>query len=328
MVNCRSDTSSSSTTTTTTTTSASSSNAAAVTTEGTNSWMKQKQIKEEDNSSDEWQKELHSIQSMLTQEDLQESSTTSSLKSNHATTTATTTSKTVGITAAAVSIIGITIGLQFPFLFPKSAPYMATPGRKVRDALDFLIKNNMNVHGEKTTNGLKQQQQRQQQLLRPIFIDMGSGDGQAVYEAGKLGYDSIGIEYNWTLYMFSLLRRQLFWPSEIKQRTSFVRQDFHSYNLRHANTIMIFTIPRTMPVLGTKIQTEYLPGTNILAYRFGIPLLVTDEKQHTDDNDREFLLTKTNLGDGDIRNDNKTSDIRLNADLIYDREDMRIYRMK
>jgi hypothetical protein len=267
---------------------------------------------------------------MLSQEDLQESSTTSSLKSNHATATTTTTSKTVGITAAAVSIIGITIGLQFPFLFPKSAPYMATPGRKVRDALEFLIKNNMNVHGEKTTNGLKQQRQQQQQRrrLRPIFIDMGSGDGQAVYEAGKLGYDSIGIEYNWTLYMFSLLRRQLFWPSEIKQRTSFVRQDFHSYNLRHANTIMIFTIPRTMPVLGTKIQTECLPGTNILAYRFGIPLLVTDEKQNEDDNDGEFSSTKRNLGNGDSRNDNKTSDIRLNADLIYDRGDMRIYRMK
>jgi hypothetical protein len=216
-----------------------------------------------------------------------------------------------------ISMIGVMIGLQFPFLFPKSAPYMATPGRKVRSALEFVLKqqnNNINTILKSVpsssigTDGLKQQQHER----RPVFVDMGSGDGQAVYEAGKLGYDSIGIEYNWTLYMFSSLRRRLFWPSQIQCRTKFLRQDFHSYNLCRADVVMIFAIPRTMPVLGAKIQSECAPGTNILAYRFGIPLLQRrygNSDNHTNDND------------------NNKDEVRLNADLIYDREDMRIYRM-
>jgi SAM-dependent methyltransferase len=188
--------------------------------------------------------------------------------------------------------ISLLVGLQFPFLFPKSAPYMATPGSKIRKALQFL---------NKATKGPRDKKQDTKEP--PLFVDLGSGDGQAVYEAARLGYRAVGIEFNWTLWAVSSIRRQLFWTPQEKSLSSFLRQDFHSYNLQDADTIMIFAIPRTMPVLGKKIQQECKLGTDILAYRFGIPLSVDQEIPH--DNDPK---------------------IRLDADLIYHQQDMRIYR--
>jgi hypothetical protein len=156
----------------------------------------------------------------------------------------------------------------------------------------------------------------------PVFVDLGSGDGQAVYEAARLGYQAIGIEFNWTLWAFSSLRRQFFWSREVKRRSTFLRQDFHSYqHLGQADTIMIFAIPRTMPILGEKIQRECSRGTDILAYRFGIPLATEKEKIGDDDKKEEHTSSLSSS----FENDN---DARLHADLIYDREDMRIYRMK
>jgi hypothetical protein len=207
------------------------------------------------------------------------------------------------------------IGLQFPFLFPKSAPYMATPGHKIRHALQFLNKTKTKTHHANQT----QSSSSSSQPPPPVFVDLGSGDGQAVYEAARLGYRAIGIEFNWTLWAISSLRRRLFWTSQERALSSFRRQDFISYNnLKEADTVMIFAIPKTMPILGTKIQLECRPGTDILAYRFGIPLAV-DKNDGKDNGDAH--PTGSSQGNDD-------DDIRLCADLIYDREDMRIYRMK
>lgn len=207
-----------------------------------------------------------------------------------------------------VSGISLLVGLQFPFLFPKSAPYMATPGPKIRHALQFLNETRR-ARPARARDNTQLSSQQPNEKKRPLFVDLGSGDGQAVYEAARLGYRAIGIEFNWTLWAFSSIRRQLFWTPQEKALSTFLRQDFHSFNLRDADTIMIFAIPKTMPVLGTKIQVECAPGTDVLAYRFGIPLAV--EKS-----------TDVNSPENQIRN------ARLNADLIYDREDMRIYRTK
>jgi hypothetical protein len=210
--------------------------------------------------------------------------------------------------AASGMMAGITIilGLQFPFLFPKSAPYMATPGSKIRRALQFLNKvTTTGSQGKGRGVGGKDPPP-------PVFVDLGSGDGQAVYEAARLGYHAVGIEFNWTLWAISLIRRQMFWTTQEKSHSTFLRQDFHSYNLHDADTIMIFAIPRTMPVLGTKIQRECKPGTYVLAYRFGIPLSFENKD----------ILTRDTVP---IDHDHN---IRLHADLIYDQEEMRIYRTK
>ena len=213
----------------------------------------------------------------------------------------TTEASTVGMLVIGASFFSL-LGIQFPFLFIRNAPYMATPGRKIRTALLHLRAERLQpLQGSKTTCTLKSPP--------ATFVDLGSGDGVAVYEAAKLGYQSTGVEFNLTLYLLSSLRRQLFWTREIKQRSLFLRQDFLKYNLQNADTIMIFGVPRTMPLLGKKIQSECAVGTNILSYRFAIPLIETKG-------------SRTRAREKKLDSD----ETRLHADCFYDREEMKIYR--
>lgn len=107
------------------------------------------------------------------------------------------------------------------------------------------------------------------------------------------------------------------------RRSQFLLQDFSNYNLKDANTIMIFAVPRTMPILGRKIQSECLDGTTVMAYRFQMPLAAssetTAESSNNDDDESTSSVNTENKDDND--------DLRLRATCIYDQEEMRIYRM-
>lgn len=172
-------------------------------------------------------------------------------------------------------VLAIT-GLTAPFVLSKSAlPYMATPGPKLHRALQHLGKGG---------NG--------------VFVDLGSGDGEAVLQAAKLGYRAVGVELNFTLFALSSLRRKLFWSASEQERSAFVWSNFFDYNLKDANTVMIFGVTPLMRSLSQKIASECGTGTDVLSYRFGIPLA------HEQD---------PNL---------------LRADIIYDEQEMRIYKCK
>ena len=126
------------------------------------------------------------------------------------------------------SILGL-VGMQFPFLFIKHAPFMATPGRKIRHALQFMERKKGTLPSTSTstlsststsTSTLSSSSTPTPMSTSPpppVFVDLGSGDGQAVYEAARLGYKAVGVEFNWTLWALSSLRRQLFWSSEVKR---------------------------------------------------------------------------------------------------------------
>ena len=239
---------------------------------------------------------------------------------------------TGGMMVIGFSMLGL-VGLQFPFLFIKNAPYMASPSRKVRNALLHLKEevtrsNQLKVKASSSSSSsssLSSSSLPSSSQPPPVFVDLGSGDGHAVYEAAKLGYQSTGIEFNWTLWAFSSLRRQLFWSKEVKKRSQFLRQDFLSYNLKSVNTIMIFGVPRTMPILGKKIQTECSLGTNILSYRFDIPLASSSTSPQI-----PMQTSKTNNNKETRKNNNNNNEkeeLRLQANCIYNREEMKIYRM-
>lgn len=180
------------------------------------------------------------------------------------------------------SSIAVILGFTAPFVFVRSPlPYMATPGPKIRRALQFLGKAN--------------------DPKRNLFVDLGSGDGEAVYQAARLGYRAIGLELNFTMWVFSSLRRQLFWSREEKANSTLLWKNFFEYDIAHANTVMIFGVTPLMKPLSQKIATECHPGTDVLSYRFGIPLVHPQRKE--------------------------TSDL-LNANIIYDEQEMRIYRYR
>ena len=191
-------------------------------------------------------------------------------------------------------VVGLT-ALTAPFVISKSAlPYMATPGKKIYKALDFLGKKD-----------------------RGVFVDLGSGDGEAVYQAAQLGYMSIGVELNFTLWAFSSLRRQLFWSTYERQNSSFIWANFFDFNLNDANTVMIFGVNPLMKSLSQKIATECSSGTDVLSYRFAIPLkqqqLGEEEKVK-----RNAAATESGSSSSDL----------LDAEIIYDVNEMRIYRSR
>ena len=142
------------------------------------------------------------------------------------------------------------------------------------------------------------------------------------------------------------------------RRSTFLLRDFTNYDLKEANVVMIFAVPRTMPVLGRKIRSECSDGTHILAYRFEMPSRVaavttTDDGvgDGGDDDDRTTTITTrrhhhTVLAAGSKQqrsetetegsasaselpsgNDQDDKEFRLEASCIYDEEEMRIYRM-
>lgn len=128
------------------------------------------------------------------------------------------------------------------------------------------------------------------------------------------------------------------------RRSKFLLGDFSNYNLKDANTVMIFAVPRTMPVLGRKIQSECSRGTNIMAYRFEMPLALKTDDETFDKNNTtnpsrieergESIesshrhTSSVTLSDADADNEkDDDEDLRLRATCTYDREEMRIYRM-
>lgn len=229
--------------------------------------------------------------------------------------------------------------IVMPFISGQSLPYMATPKKKIQQALQFIRQRTNDKRG----SGKKSRQ----------FLDLGSGDGETVYQALKLlnaqsskipqnHHDEyynyyytkcVGIELNTTLYVWSCLRRMMFWTRPEQLRSQFICQNmFHQPTnhtnsgqhdhpstcsksnsntandaplwIRQSDTILIFGIPSLMvPLSQLLAQHQCQSGTYILSYRFPLP---------TYDNHPN-------------NNNVKERSTLLPARLIYDQEEMRIY---
>jgi hypothetical protein len=176
------------------------------------------------------------------------------------------------------TFVACILGFTVPFVFSKSIlPYMATPGSKINKALKHLS-------NEKKPG---------------VFVDLGSGDGEAVYQAAKLGYKAVGIELNFTLWVLSSMRRLFFWSASERAKSQFVWSNFFDYDLKNAKTVMMFGVVPLMKPLSQKLAAECKSGTDILSYRFALPLA----------------------------HDKETSDL-MRATIIYDEQEMRIYRCR
>jgi hypothetical protein len=130
-------------------------------------------------------------------------------------------------------------------------------------------------------------------------VDLGSGDGEALYQASQMGYPKvIGYELNWTLWGISQLRRILFWDTQKRRSIQILQRDFFLSALpQDTCTVMVFGVIPLMKPLSAKLARETRPGVHVLSYRFPLPL-----------------------------KDEFNTDL-LQAKLIYDQEEMRIYKV-
>lgn len=182
-------------------------------------------------------------------------------------------STTIAVAIAGTVVIG-TFGLMAPFVsglrHKVFLPYMATPKYKVRAALQHAMAVPSRV-------------------VQPCrFLDLGSGDGEAVYQAVQEPTldQAVGIELNPTLFGIASLRR-LTWTSDQRRRSRFLCHSFWDHSLTDYSIIMIFGVPPLMKDLSDKIHRECKAGTVILSYRFPLPL-----EKETDDKERMLTMLR------------------------------------
>ena len=114
-------------------------------------------------------------------------------------------------------------------------------------------------------------------------MDLGSGDGTAVFSAASLGWKAIGMELNSTLWLISNLRR-LQLPRKTRQNCNLIWGDMFATkssvknHLNEANCVMIFGVAPLMPKIATLVQDKCQSGSFVMAHdRFRVPLL---KEQH------------------------------------------------
>ncbi len=202
------------------------------------------------------------------------------------------------------SFVG-TIALISPFIIMQlrsPLPYMATPRRKILAALKTISQQKALETPRLSPNSKKH-------LKSLRYYDLGSGDGETVLAAASAGWKATGIELNSTLWGISSIRRILS-PQSIRGKSNFIWANMWKQQISDADAVMIFGVKPLMAKVAKKIETECKPGTYVMSYRFLVPLQPEIE-EHESSN----------------KNDAKES-IGLQAKLVYDEEEMRIYKLK
>lgn len=241
------------------------------------------------------------------------------------TTTGTEWKKTLALGLVGTTFVG-TIFLTVPFVamqLRSPLPYMATPKKKVMDALDFVSARRLGQNGRQSATPARKiraaaanhSDKAEHMEVRLHFHDLGSGDGTSVLTAAsKNVWLATGIELNPTLYFLSQIRR-FFSPTPIKSKCKFKLGDMWSHDLRDSDAVMIFGVKPLMPIVARKIQQECKVGTCVLSYRFHVPLM------------SDFHQIGESAENNNLSNEKEEKGGAINATLVYEKEEMRVYEL-
>jgi ribosomal protein L11 methylase PrmA len=111
-----------------------------------------------------------------------------------------------------------------------------------------------------------------------LIYDLGSGDGTALMIAAKeFGAKGVGLEIDLIRFYISKLLLRLYGVSE---EVNVKRKNFFQENLKNADVIFVYLVPKTLERLIPKFKKELKKGTKILSYRYEInlPLKKYDKK--------------------------------------------------
>ncbi|VVC32522.1 S-adenosyl-L-methionine-dependent methyltransferase [Cinara cedri] len=90
------------------------------------------------------------------------------------------------------------------------------------------------------------------------LVDLGSGDGRIVMNTAKAGFESVGVELNFWLVLYS---RLVAIKSSVQPSPKFVRTDLWKYHLKPFSNVVIFGVEEMMLDLENKFLTELSDGT-------------------------------------------------------------------
>lgn len=96
------------------------------------------------------------------------------------------------------------------------------------------------------------------------FYELGSGDGRVVIEAAKLGAESIGIEQSWLRVLYSrFIAKKL-----NLQNAYYIHGDIFKHDLKKAEIVFIFLLPKGVEKLQPKLKKELKKGSIVITQTF------------------------------------------------------------
>ncbi len=101
------------------------------------------------------------------------------------------------------------------------------------------------------------------------FVDLGSGDGRAVFLAAKIGALASGFELDLWNHFLAKTKKVL-----MRSHTNFFRKDFLKENLGKFTVIYAYLMPETVAVLEKKFIAECNPETMAILRQFPFPNLL------------------------------------------------------
>lgn len=100
-----------------------------------------------------------------------------------------------------------------------------------------------------------------------VVIDLGSGDGTLLIEAGRRGAKAIGVDINPFLVWYSRMRTKL---AGLDGHVEIFREDFRERPLQNADVVFLYLWPHTIEKLQTKLISELKPGARVISNAFPI----------------------------------------------------------
>jgi cyclopropane fatty-acyl-phospholipid synthase-like methyltransferase len=111
-----------------------------------------------------------------------------------------------------------------------------------------------------------------------LVYDLGSGDGTALITAAKeFGASGVGIEIDPLRYWTSKVRIQ---RNGLSKRIKVIKQNFFKQNIKEADVVFVYLVPKALEKLLPKFKKELKKGTRIVSYVYEInlPLKEYDKK--------------------------------------------------
>jgi len=103
-----------------------------------------------------------------------------------------------------------------------------------------------------------------------FVYDLGCGDGTALIIAAKeFGAKGIGIEIDPVRYWISKIRFQ---KNGLSKDLLVVRDNFFNQNIKSADVVIVYLIPKTLNKLLPKFKKELKKGTRIVSFVYEINL--------------------------------------------------------
>jgi 16S rRNA A1518/A1519 N6-dimethyltransferase RsmA/KsgA/DIM1 with predicted DNA glycosylase/AP lyase activity len=131
----------------------------------------------------------------------------------------------------------------FGFVILFGAPYLPTLKKQIDTAFELL--------------DLKKGQ---------TLIELGSGDGRILYEAGKKGIKAVGYELNPILVLYSKIKT---W--KYRDNVKVVWGNYWTKDWPKADGIFVFLLDRYMLKLNNKIIQKYDQPIKLVSFAFKIP---------------------------------------------------------